>query len=111
MKRQLCVLLVGLMLSLPGCAGGYYPAYGYRPGYNQGYSAPAYGGYGYGYNQPVYRSQGYARAYPNPGFQEHREFRPEGGRGWGGNGWGERHEGHGHHEGGEGHGWGHRERG
>lgn len=48
MKCQLCVLIVGLMLSLPGFAGGYYPAYGYQPGYSHGYSAPAYGGYGYG---------------------------------------------------------------
>jgi len=106
MKRQLCVLLAGLMLSLSACAG-YYPAYGYRPGYGHGYSAPVYGGYGY--RPPVYSSQGYGRAYPNPGFQERRNSYPEGGRGWGGNRGGERHE---HHEGGEGHGWGgHHDRG
>jgi len=92
MKRRLCVLLAGLMLSLPGCAG-YYPAYGYRPAY--GYSAPVYGSYGY--RPPAYRSPVYAPAYPAPVHREHRSFYPEGGRG------GERHE---HHEGGEGRGWG-----
>ena len=89
MKWRLCVLLVGLAMSLPACAGGYYyPAYGYRPGYGQAYRAPAYAGYGY--RPPVYENHGYARAYPNPGFHERRDFRPEGGRGWGGRE--ERHE-------------------
>jgi len=107
MKRQRCVLLLGLMLSLSACAGGYYPAYGYRPAYGHGYSAPVYGGYGY--HPPGYSSQGYGRAYSNPGFQEHRNSRPDGGRGWEGNRGGERH---GHHEGGEGHGrGGHHDRG
>jgi hypothetical protein len=96
MKRQLCVLLIGLTLSLTACAGGYYPAYGYRPGYGNGYGAPVYG------------NNGYARAYPGYGYQGQRNFNPGGGRGWGGNGWGEGHGQREYNNGWQGHGGGER---
>ncbi len=95
MKRLLCVLLVGLSLSLTACAPGYYNApYGYRPSVGYGYRTPVYGGYAY------------PKGYPSAGYQEHRDFDAGRGQGWGGNGWGERREGHEHHGGGEGRGWG-----
>ena len=48
MKRCACVLLIGLILSFAAHAdGGYYPGYGYPPGYGNGYNAPVYGNGGY----------------------------------------------------------------
>jgi len=41
MKRCACVLFIGLILSFAAHAdGGYYPGYGYPPGYGNGYNAP-----------------------------------------------------------------------
>ncbi len=96
MKKQLCVLLAGLLVSLSACADGYYYSpygYGRQPVYGNG-----------GYRPPVYSGYAYPRAYPNYGYHEHRDFDRD--RGWGGNGWGERREWRERHEGGEGRGWG-----
>ena len=104
MKRCVCLLLIGLTLSLAAHAdGGYYPGYGYPPGYGNGYTAPVYGNGGY----VVYPPDG-RQAYRNP-------YYPEGRRGWGGDGREERreHEWREHewreHNGWGGRGWGGRE--
>ena len=99
MKRCACVLLIGLILSFAAHAGGgYYPGYGYPPGYNNGYNAPVYGNGGYvaypGYGQQAYGNPYYPegqRGWGGGGREERREHEWREHNGWGGRGWGGRY--------------------
>ena len=104
MKRCACVLFIGLTLSFAAHAdGGYYPGYGYPPGYSNGYNAPVYGNGGYvaypGYGRQAYRNPYYPegrRGWGSGGREERREheWREHEWRehnGWGGRGWGGRY--------------------
>lgn len=80
MKQHMCAVLIGLMLLMAGCAGGYYAPYTYGPMNS------------YRYVPPVYWNYGYIHSFPRHEFWEHHNYFSQGGHGWGGHGWGGHHE-------------------